>query len=82
MTTETIIELLSGIDKAEIIFEKPFTIRDTSIQITGIGVDANNRLWMKNSRSNWVEVHDRLIYHKQIIKELHEQLHEFSINKV
>ena len=82
MTTETIIDLLSGIDKAEVIFDKPFTIRDTSIQITGIGVDANNRLWMKNSRSNRIEVHDKLIYHKEIVKELHEQLHEFSINKV
>ena len=82
MTTETIIDLLTSMDKAEIIFGKPFTIRDTSIEISGIGVDGNNRLWMKNSRSNWVEVHDRLIYHKEIVKELHGQLHEFLINKV
>ena len=82
MTTETIIDLLSGIDKAEIIFDKPFTIRDTSIEISGIGVDGNNRLWMKNSRHNWIEVHDRLIYHKQIVKELHGQLQGFMNEKV
>ena len=82
MKTETIIDLLTSMDKAEIIFAKPFTIRDTSIQISGIGVDSNNRLWMKNSRSNWVEVHDRLIYHKQIVKELHGQLQAFMNEKV
>ena len=82
MTTETIIDLLTGIDKAEIIFDKILTIKDTSIEISGIGVDGNNRLWMKTSQNNWIEVHDRLIYHNQIVKRLHEQLHEFSINKV
>ena len=82
MTTETIIDLLSGIDKAEVIFDKILTIKDTSIEISGIGVDGNNRLWMKTSQHNWIEVHDKLIYHNQIVKELHEQLHGFSINKV
>ena len=82
MTTETIIDLLHNIDKAEVIFVNPFTVKDTSIQITGIGVDCNNRLWMKSSRSNWVEVHDRLIYHKEIVKELHGQLQGFMNEKV
>ena len=74
MTTQTIIDLLGNLDKAEILFDKILLIKGTSIEISGIGVDGNDRLWMKTSRHNWVELHDRLIYHTPIIQALYNRL--------
>ena len=79
INTDTIIDIMTDeMEKTEIIFHKLLSVKTSPhhhlMDIAGVSVDGNYRLWVKDGRHNWMEVHDRLIYKNQILSSLHKRL--------
>lgn len=79
ITTRTIVDLLTNdMEEVEIIFDTLLKIKTTPhhhlMDIAGVGVDCNDRLWAKDGRQNWVEIHDRLMYKDCILESLYQRL--------
>lgn len=79
INTQTVINLLTeSLDEVEIIFDSLLTVNTSNghslMEIGGVGVDMNERLWVKNGRHNWVEVHDKLIFAECILTTLYNRL--------
>lgn len=75
----TIIDLLSKqMDETELIFKEPLPVNLKGnyclLKIAAVAVDGNNRLWIKDERGNWSEVHEGLIYCQFILSALYEEL--------
>lgn len=79
ITVEQIVNLLThDMKETEVIFDSLLKIKTSPhhllCEISGVAVDGNDRLWIKNDRNNWTEVTDRLMYKNYILSSLNQRL--------
>jgi hypothetical protein len=78
-TTDTIIDILTDeMEETEVIFSQLLHVNLKGnfclMKIAAVSVDANLRLWIKDDRGNWSEVHDKLMYCQFIVDALDSAL--------
>lgn len=75
---EDIINVLKDLGETEMRFETPIQIKTTPhhrlMDIYGVSIDNNSRLWVRSSPSNEVEITDDLIYSQYILGSLNQRL--------
>ena len=85
LTPENITRLLSDIGNTEIRFDIPLPVYISTefclMNIYGVSVDDNNRLWVNTSRSSELNVDNTLLYGQYILGVLYDRLKLLSVIK-
>ena len=85
LTPENITTLLSDIGNTEIRFDIPLPVYISKefclLNIYGVSVDDNNRLWVNTSRSSELNVDNTLLYAQYILGVLYDRLKLLSVMK-
>jgi hypothetical protein len=79
-TTKTIIDMLTsdGMSETDVTFFPAIEVMTSNnyhlMNIYAVCIDAGGKLWVKNTRTNWIELTDNLIYLDNILDPLYKRL--------
>ena len=75
---DDIIGLLKALGETDMPFDAALQVKTTPhhhlMDIWGVSVDANNRLWVRTSRKDEVEINNSLLYSQYILGSLSQRL--------
>ena len=78
VTIEDIKTILSDLNETDMPFDTPLQVKTSPhhelMKIWGVSVDGNNRLWVRSSRKDELEITDNLIYKNYILGSLNQRL--------